>query len=149
MRTQIGPATMENFVWSWKRGEPNSAFSCTLLDADGRWRTVDCNESHRAACRVPDEANELTWQLSTASVGVLARRARYARGARRGRSADGDVPACASVPWLWRCRRRLQTTFANAACPGSSVFSVPVAGRQNTVLAAVASGEAVWVNHVV
>ena len=59
---------MQYFVWSWKRDEPNPAFSCTLMDTDGRWRTVDCNESHRAACQTVGSANELIWQVSATSV---------------------------------------------------------------------------------
>ena len=66
---------MQYFVWSWQRDEPNPAFECTLLDTDGRWRTADCNESHRAACQTPGSANELIWQLSASSVGATASRA--------------------------------------------------------------------------
>jgi len=62
---------MQYFVWSWKRDEPNPAYTCTLLDTDGRWRTADCNESHRHACRQTGDNSDLLWQLSAAAVRAM------------------------------------------------------------------------------
>lgn len=60
---QVGPAAMEAFVWTWERNEPNSQYSCTLLNRSGRWETADCNSAHRAAC--VSTRNELDWIVSS------------------------------------------------------------------------------------
>jgi len=136
-RCQIGPATMQYFVWSWKRDEPNPGYTCTLLDTDGRWRTANCNESHRHACRQMGDNNDLQWQLSAAAVCAMPCRILLGTGV-----ALLSATLCQCVRLL-----SLQGIWGGVACPNGTAFDVPVAGRMNSALAQVANGEAVWLNH--
>lgn len=46
-----GDPRLTALVWSWARGEPRSAGSCSVQLLDGRWKARSCAERHPAACR--------------------------------------------------------------------------------------------------
>lgn len=47
----VQPDQMENFVWSWARGEPSIPGACVAMrEGDGRWVSADCGQSNPLLC---------------------------------------------------------------------------------------------------
>jgi len=65
---QITPYTMENFIWSWERNQPNLEYRCTMMTPEGRWRTESCSIELPHAC--VSQTHEFDW-IVTDSVGAF------------------------------------------------------------------------------